>query len=93
MQENSHDIDINKVVLTIPRNSIALTSNIFTELANTMKYGGRVLYNFLFTELQFKTVFGDVFAFHRIMAVHMIKYLHYNTLVRDPGIAWCRPCC
>ena len=31
-----------------------------------MKYGEGVLYNFVFTELQFKTVSGDVTAFHRI---------------------------
>ena len=31
-------------------NSMTLTSFIFTELANTMKYGGGVLYNLVFTE-------------------------------------------
>ena len=29
-----------------------LTSFVFTELANTMKYGGGVLYNLVFTELR-----------------------------------------
>ena len=31
-------------------NSMTLTSFVFTELANTMKYGGGVLYNLAFTE-------------------------------------------
>ena len=35
--------------LSILWNSIALTSSIFTELANTIKYGKGVLYNFVFT--------------------------------------------
>ena len=41
-------------------NSMTLTSFVFTELANTMKYGGGVLYNNLvFT-------YSDVTAFHRM---------------------------
>ena len=43
--------------LTLPNmilwNSIALTSNVLIEIANTMKYvygGGGVLYNIVFTE-------------------------------------------
>ena len=39
---------------------MALTSIVVTELANTMKYGGGVLNNFVFTEFPFKTVSGDV---------------------------------
>ena len=31
-----------------------------------MKYGEGVLYNFVFPEFSFKTVSGDVSAFHRI---------------------------
>ena len=31
-------------------NSMTTTSFVFTELANTMKYGGRLLYNLVFTE-------------------------------------------
>ena len=50
------------------RNSIALTSIVVTELATTMTYGGGVLYNFVFTEVPFKTVSGDVTAFHRMTA-------------------------
>ena len=46
--------------------SIALTSNIFTEIASTMMYREGVLYNFVFTEFPFKTVSGDVTAYHRI---------------------------
>ena len=46
--------------------SIALTSIVVTELANTMKYGEGVLYNFVFTEFPFKTVSCDITAFHRI---------------------------
>ena len=37
-----------------------------TKLVNTMKYGEGVLYNFVFTQLPFKTVSGDVTAFHRL---------------------------
>ena len=33
----------------IPSNSIALTYNIFTELANTMRYGEGGLYSIIFT--------------------------------------------
>ena len=29
---------------------MTLTSFVFTELANTMKYGGGILYNLIFTE-------------------------------------------
>ena len=36
--------------VTILWNSMTLTSFVFTELANTMKYGGGVLYNLVFTE-------------------------------------------
>ena len=39
--------------ISILWNSIALTSIVVTELANTMKYGEGVLYNFVFTELPF----------------------------------------
>ena len=48
------------------------TSNVFTELANTMKYGGGVLHNIIFTEYPFRRVPGDVTmvtAFHRIELV------------------------
>ena len=45
---------------------MALTSFVFTELANTMKYGGRVLHNLALTEFPFKTVSGEVTAFNRI---------------------------
>ena len=46
---------------------MTLTFFVFTELANTMKYGGGgVLHNLVFTEFPFKTVSGDVTAFHRI---------------------------
>ena len=38
-------------------NSIALTSIVVTELANTMKYKEGVLYNFVFNEFPFKTVY------------------------------------
>ena len=31
-----------------------------------MQYGGGVLHDFIFTEFPFKTVSGDVTAFHRI---------------------------
>ena len=44
-------------------NSIALTSEIFIELVNTMKYGEGVLYIFV-TGLPFKRVSGDVTASH-----------------------------
>ena len=40
-------------------NSIALTSFVVTELANTLKY-------VVFTEFPFKTASGDVIAFHII---------------------------
>ena len=53
-------------------NLIALTSNVSTELANTMKYGGRILYNVVFIEQPFKSVSGDVTAFHRIMIIMTI---------------------
>ena len=47
---------------------MALTSFVFTELANTMKYGEEgVLHNLVFTEFPFKTVSGEVTAFHRII--------------------------
>ena len=61
-------------------NSMTLTSFVFTELANTMKYGGGVLYNLVFTEWRYwvpqnevwgrgfyKTLFSpsDVTALHR----------------------------
>ena len=55
-----------KTDTTILWNSIALTSIVVTELANTMKYGDGVLYNFVFNEFPFKTVSGDVTAFHRV---------------------------
>ena len=60
---------------------MTLTSFVFTELANTMKYGGGVLYNLVFTEWRhcvsqnevwgrgsYITLFSpsDVTAFHRI---------------------------
>ena len=62
-------------------NSITSTSFVFTELANTMKYGGGFLYNLVFTEWRhcvsqsevwgrgcYVTLFSqsDVAAFHRI---------------------------
>ena len=47
-------------------NSIALTSIVISELANTIKYGEGVSYNFVFTEFLFKAVSGDVTAFPRI---------------------------
>ena len=37
--------------------------------SHTMKYGGGVLHNFVFTQFLFKTVSGDVTAFHRIFFV------------------------
>ena len=36
------------------------------QLANTIKYGGGLLYNFVFAEFPFKTASGDVTAFNRI---------------------------
>ena len=66
---------------SILRNSMTLTSFVFTELANTMKYGGGVLYNLVFTEWRhcvsqnevwgrgcYITLFspGEVTAFHRM---------------------------
>ena len=48
-------------------NSIALSSNSFTGLANAIKYMEEgVLYNIAFTELPYKRVFGHVTAFHGI---------------------------
>ena len=62
-------------------NSMTLTSFVFTELANTIKYGGGVLYKLVFTEWRhcisqndvwgrgcYVTLFSpsDVTAFHRI---------------------------
>ena len=41
--------------------------HVFTELANTMNYGGGVLYNIF---LLFKRVSGDVTAFHT-MYIHV----------------------
>ena len=52
-------------LITILLNSIALTSSIFTKLADIMKYEGGVLIK-LFTEWPFKTVSSDVTEFHRI---------------------------
>ena len=49
-----------------------LTCNIFIELANTMK-----LYNFIFTELPFKMVSGDVTALHRFMENVYFKFKYY----------------
>ena len=46
-------------------NSIA--SIVVTDLANTVKYGGGVLYNFVFTKFPFKRISGDVTAFRRII--------------------------
>ena len=40
--------------------------SVVTELVNTIMYVGGVLYNFVFIEFSFKTVSGDVTAFHRI---------------------------
>ena len=48
---------------------MALASFVVTELGNTIKYGGGVLYNFIFTDFPFKTVSGDVTAFHRIVTM------------------------
>ena len=67
---------------TILWNSMTSTSCVFTELANTMKYGGGFLYNLVFTEWRhcvsqnevwgrgyYITLFSpsDVTAFHRIL--------------------------
>ena len=54
--------------------SIALTSNVFTELANTMKNGEGVLkYTIVFIKYQFKRVSDDVTAFHRIMSTKLLN--------------------
>ena len=58
-----------EIIVSILWNSIALISNIFTELANTMMYGSMGLYNFVFNKLPFKTVSSDVNAFHRIATI------------------------
>ena len=50
-------------------NSIAFTSIVVTELANTMQYGEGVLYNFIFTEFPFKTVSGDPLRFTELQLV------------------------
>ena len=64
---------INVDFISILWNSIALISNIFTELSNIMKYGEGVLYNFIFTELPFKTVSYDVSLFHRpVLSGHVL---------------------
>ena len=44
----------------------SLVPQYFTELANTMKYGGGLLYNFVFAEFPFKTASDDVTTFNRI---------------------------
>ena len=70
-----------------------------TELANTMKCGEGVLYNFVFTEFQFKTVSGDVTAFHKICLFHNVlhmvashRYLtdtqRYMSLIKGPGLVY-----
>ena len=48
---------------------MAFTSIVVTELANTMKYGEGVLYNFVFTEFPFKTVSGDPLRFTELQLV------------------------
>ena len=75
------DDDMHVFVSSIMWNSMTLTSFVFTELANTMKYGEGVLYNLVFTEWRhcvsqnevwgrgcYITLFSpsDVNAFHRI---------------------------
>ena len=52
----------------------------FTELANTMMYGGGVLYNFVFTELPFKTLTPDVTVFHRIQKKSFIVRVYLKTM-------------
>ena len=72
--------------------SIALTYNIFTETASTMMYREGVLYNFIFTEFPFKTVSGDVTAYHRIsLKPDELNNLNFHPLeavsyYRDPQL-------
>ena len=51
-------------------------------LANTVLMGEGVLYNILFTEFPFKTVSGDVTAFHRIAIARPVSeiLIHYRLL-------------
>ena len=54
----------------------ALTTNIFTELANTVKYGEGFYITF-FHEWPFKRISGDITAFHRISEQHYnIRYIY-----------------
>ena len=96
-----HILKYGKIILW---NSIAWTSFVFTELANTMKYGvgGGGLYIIVFTEVPFKTVPGDVTAFHRIP--HMLMtyvnamlfaiqlYEKWSIISYSLFLSNCRPC-
>ena len=53
---DSHKLQVNysiKSLLILLGNSMTSTSFVFTELANTMKYGGGFLYNLVFTEWRY----------------------------------------
>ena len=49
--------------------------------------GEGLLYNFIFTELPFKAISGDVTAFHRILLPHSLRELRsisiFNRLFTD----------
>ena len=56
------------------------TSFIFTELANTMKYGGGVLYNLVFTEWRHCVLQNEVWGrgviypgFHRVTSLRFTE--------------------
>ena len=85
-----------RVIQIILWNSVTSTFFVFTELANTMKYGGGFLYNLLFTEWLhcvsqnevcgrgcYITLFSpsDVTAFHRISCVQVNLVVQISELI------------
>ena len=60
-------------------NTTALTFNVFTELGKTVKYGGGVSYNIIFTEYPFKWISGDVNAFHKILDIVVNTTAEYDS--------------
>ena len=66
---------------------MSLTSSVFIDLANAMKYGGRVLYNIVVTELPFKTVFRDVTSFYRVPRFSFTE-LSVSVTVTHWAISW-----
>ena len=81
---NSHDASKHHFA-SLKNDLISLTSSVFTELANTMKYGGGVLYNLVLTEWRHWVSYNEIWGrgFHitlfspsAVTAFHRISFCH-----------------